>query len=230
MRILLVEDEDRLRDALSRGLRSEGHEVLGAHDGETGLRLASEGTFDVIVCDILVPRINGFQLCQRLRARRVATPILVLTAKDGEWDQAEALDAGADDYLTKPFSFVVLNAHLRALVRRSAGGAGEGAAMLHAGDVAVDFRTGVCTVAGAPVELSRREQALLGALLARPGEVVAKADLLRDVWGEGFDGDPNIVEVYIGYLRRKLDQPFGRRRIETVRGLGYRFNAEPPAR
>lgn len=223
MRILLVEDEDRLREALARGLRSEGHEVIGAHDGEVGLRLASEREFDVIVCDILVPKINGFQLCQQLRAKGLRTPILVLTAKDGEWDQAEALDAGADDYLTKPFSFVVLSAHLRALVRRAGAAGGEGVATLHVGDVRLDFRSGVCTVAGNAVELSRREQALLGALLARPGEVVGKGELLREVWGEEFDGDPNIVEVYIGYLRRKVDQPFGRRSIETVRGVGYRL-------
>jgi len=228
VRILLVEDEDRLRDALARGLRAEGHEVLGAHDGETGLRLAGERAFDVIVCDILIPKINGFQLCKRLRERDVTTPILVLTAKDGEWDQAEALDAGADDYLTKPFSFVVLSAHLRALQRRASSGAGEGAAAIQVGDVRVDFRAGSCTVAGEAVELSRREQALLVALLSRPGGVVAKAELLREVWGERFDGDPNIVEVYIGYLRRKVDQPFGRRSIETVRGVGYRLRVGAP--
>ena len=225
LRVLLIEDETRLREALARGLRAEGHQVFTSGDGADGLRLASEHALDVIVCDILLPTMNGFRICKQLRAAGVSTPILMLTAKDGEWDEAEALDSGADGYLTKPFSYVVLRAHLRALARRAASGGRDGS-LLEVGDVRLDHRVGRCTRAGQEVTLSRREQSLLGALLARSGATVAKEELLHLVWGEAFEGDPNIVEVYIGYLRRKLDLPFGTRSIETVRGAGYRWVSE----
>jgi len=223
MRILFIEDEDHLRDALCRGLQEEQHEVVAASTGPEGLRLAKEQSFDVIVCDILLPQLNGFQICRRLREQAIWTPIIMLTAKDGEWDQAEALDAGADDYLTKPFSYVVLKAHLRALVRRGAKTAVGDADTLRAGDLILDRRAHRCARGTNEVELSRREFDMLGALMMSPGKAMSKEDLMRQVWGADFNGDPNIVEVYIGYLRKKVDAPFGRRSIETVRGLGYRL-------
>jgi two-component system OmpR family response regulator len=226
MRILFIEDENRLREALCRGLREEGHEVIAARTGSEGLAIAQAESFDVIVCDILLPHVNGFQICQRLRDQGVWTPILMLTAKDGEWDQAEALDAGADDYLTKPFSYVVLRAHLRALARRGARSATHDASVLQAGDLVLDYRRRRCSRGDTEVDLSRREFDLLGALMAVPGEAVSKDELIKTIWGPEFNGDPNIVEVYVGYLRKKIDAPFGRHSLETVRGYGYRLNAD----
>ena len=222
MRILFIEDEERLREALCRGLRAEGHDVVAASTGSEGLRLAQEQAFDVIVCDILLPHVNGFQICQRIRDDAIWTPILMLTAKDGEWDQAEALDAGADDYLTKPFSFVVLRAHLRALARRNAHSSAGESSVLRAGDLSLDYNIRRCARGDAEIMLSRREFEVLGVLLARPGETISKEELMRRVWGPEFNGDPNIVEVYVGYLRKKIDAPFDRRTIETVRSFGYR--------
>lgn len=225
LRVLLVEDEDRLREALRRGLRAEGHQVHATGDGGEGLRLAQTLELDVIVCDILLPTMNGFRICELLREHGIATPILMLTAKDGEWDEAEALDSGADGYLTKPFSYVVLRAHLRALARRGAASS-DTASLLEIGDVRLDYRLGRCSRAGHDIDLSRREQAILGELLAHADQPVAKDELVRTVWGDNFAGDPNIVEVYIGYLRRKLDTPFRRHSIETVRGVGYRWKVD----
>lgn len=230
MRILFIEDEDRLREALCSGLRAENHDVVAASTGSEGLHIAETEAFDVIVCDILLPHLNGFQICKRLRDREIWTPILMLTAKDGEWDQDEALEAGADDYLTKPFSYVVLRAHLRALARRGARSDTNDANLLKAGDLILDYRRRRCSRAGSQIELSRREFDLLGALLASPGEAIAKEDLLRKIWGPEFNGDPNIVEVYIGYLRKKVDAPFGRKSIETVRGFGYRVSSDVDTR
>ena len=226
MRILFIEDEDRLRDALCRGLREEQHDVVAASTGSEGLRLAEEQSFDVIVCDILLPHVNGFRICQRLREQAIWTPILMLTAKDGEWDEAEALDAGADDYLTKPFSYVVLRAHLRALARRGAKTATDDSSVLRAGDLILDYRARRCARGSHEIELSRREFEVLGALLACPGEAISKEELMRRIWGPEFNGDPNIVEVYIGYLRKKVDAPFDRRSLETVRGFGYRLTVD----
>jgi two-component system OmpR family response regulator len=223
MRILFIEDEDGLREALCRGLTEDHHDVVGASTGSEGLRLAEEQSFDVIICDILLPHVNGFQICQRLREQAIWTPILMLTAKDGEWDQAEALDAGADDYLTKPFSYVVLLAHLRALVRRGAKTAPSDSEVLRAGDLILDCRSHRCARANVEIDLSRREFDMLETLLATPGEAIAKEDLMRKVWGPAFNGDANIVEVYVGYLRKKIDVPFDRHSIETVRGFGYRL-------
>jgi DNA-binding response OmpR family regulator len=223
LRVLLIEDEYHMREALCRGLREEGNEAVGAATGSEGLRLARDEGFDVIVCDILLPGLNGFQICRRLREQGVWTPILMLTAKDGEWDQAEALDAGADDYLTKPFSYVVLKAHLRALVRRGAKSATAAGDVLRWGDLVLDRRAHRCSRSGRDVDLSHREFDLLAELMASGARAVSKAELLERVWGPTFNGDPNIVEVYMGYLRRKVDAPFGRRTIETVRGVGYRL-------
>ena len=167
----------------------------------------------------MLPGMNGYQICRTLRAEGVWTPILMLTAKDGEWDEAEALDTGADDFLSKPFSFVVLVARLRAILRR---GAPPRPAVLNVGDLHLDPATRECHRNGSPVDLTAREFALLEHLMRHPDEVVNKTALLEDVWGQERDADPNVVEVYIGYLRRKVDAPFGRHSIVTVRGAGYR--------
>jgi two-component system OmpR family response regulator len=216
MRILFIEDEPRLREALCRGLSEEGHEAVGAATGAEGLGLAEQQSFDVIVCDILLPEINGFALVRRLREQAVWTPVLMLTAKDGEWDEAEALDAGADGYL-------------RALARRGAKVPASSSEVLRAGDLILDLRARRCARGGTEVELSAREFSLLAELLSCPGQALSKEELMRRVWGPEFAGDPNIVEVYVGYLRKKLDLPFGRRSIETVRGYGYRLAAEDHA-
>jgi two-component system OmpR family response regulator len=219
VRVLVVDDEVHLAQSVSRGLRAEGFDVDIVHHGTDGLWRAREGAYGAIVLDILLPGMNGYQICRTLRAEGNWTPILMLTAKDGEYDEAEALDTGADDYLSKPFSFVVLVARLRALARR---GAVPRPAVLAAGDLVFDPLTRECRRGDTLVSLTARETSLLEALLRRPGEVVAKRDLLREVWGDEFDGDTNVVEVYMGYLRRKVDQPFGRRSLQTVWGVGYR--------
>jgi two-component system OmpR family response regulator len=220
VRVLVVEDEVHLGETVSRGLRAEGFDVELVHDGLDGLWRARERQYAAIVLDILLPGMNGYQVCRTLRDDGVWTPILMLTAKNGEYDEAEALDIGADDFLSKPFSFVVLVARLRALARR---GTAPRPPVLTAGDLVVDPVSRTCTRGGAGIDLTPRELALLAALLRRPGEVVPKAQLLRQVWGDDFDGDANVVEVYVGYLRRKLDVPFGRRTLQTVRGAGYRL-------
>lgn len=224
MRVLLVEDEVTLADAIARGLAAEGFDVEAVHDGLDGLWRAREHRYSAVILDIMLPGMNGYQVCRKLREEGVWTPILMLTAKDGEWDEAEALDTGADDFLSKPFSFVVLVARLRALLRR---GAAPRPAVLRVGDLALDPATRECSRDGAAVELTSREFALLERLMRHPDEVVSKRDLLEQVWGHESDADPNVVEVYVGYLRRKVDAPFGRRSILTVRGAGYRVVADP---
>ncbi len=219
MRVLVVDDEVRLADAVRRGLVAEGFEVDVSNDGADGLWRAREGSYDAILLDLLMPGMNGFSVSRTLRAEGDTTPILILTAKHGEYDEAEALDLGADDYLTKPFSFVVLVARLRALIRRSAVG-GPYASYRHGG-VVLDVPHRRATVDGEPVALTAREFHLLEALIRCPGQVVPKNELLDLVWGASEARDPNVVEVYIGYLRRKL----GAARIETVRGFGYRLPA-----
>jgi two-component system, OmpR family, response regulator len=223
VRVLVVEDEVHLAETIGRGLRAEGFDVELVHDGLDGLWRARERPYAAIVLDILLPGMNGYEVCRTLRRDGVWTPILVLTAKTGEYDEAEALDIGADDFLSKPFSFVVLVARLRALVRR---GSAPRPPVLAAGDLTVDPVTRTCNRNGTAVDLTPRELALLAALLRRAGEVVPKTALLREVWGDDFDGDANVVEVYVGYLRRKLDAPFGRRTLQTVRGAGYRLVAD----
>lgn len=215
MRVLVVEDEVRQAAALKRGLEAEGFAVDVASTGTDGLWLATEQPYDVIVLDVMLPGLNGYKVCAELRAKQIWTPVLMLTAKDGELDEAEALDTGADDFLSKPFSYVVLVAHLRALMRR---GATSRPKVLRAGDMAIDVTTRTCTVREQPVALTQREFGVLEYLMQRMGEVVPKSEIVEHVWDFAFDGDPNIVEVHVSAIRRKT----GSDSIETVRGLGYR--------
>jgi two-component system, OmpR family, response regulator len=219
VRVLLVEDETVLADAIVRGLGAEGFEVEAVHDGLEGLARAREHRYAAVILDIMLPGMNGYRVCRTLRAEGIWTPILMLTAKDGEWDEAEALDTGADDFLSKPFSFVVLVARLRALLRR---GAGPRPAVLRVGDLSLDPATRECRRGDQLIDLTARELALLEHLMRHPDEVVSKRSLLEEVWGHERDADPNVVEVYAGYLRKKVDAPFGRHSIVTVRSAGYR--------
>ncbi len=223
MRLLVVEDETKLAAYLKRGLEADGHAVDVAADGEEGLWLARNQPYDVIILDILLPKLNGYRVCAVLREDSNWTPILMLTAKDGAFDIAEALDSGADDYLTKPFSFVVLLARIRALVRR---GAPARPTVLEVGDLRLDPAAHTVERDGAEIMLTAKEFSLLEHLMRHPGEAVSKTDILNAVWDWDFEGDPNVVEVYIGYLRRKIDQPFDRASIETIRGVGYRLRAD----
>ncbi len=222
MRILIVEDEAAMARSLARGLRAEGYSVEVASDGEEGLARALEETFDAVVLDLMLPKLNGYAVTRQLRAAGARVPVLMLTAKQGEFDQTEALDTGADDFLSKPFSYPVLLARLRALIRR---GGAPGGAVISCGDIRLDTRERRCWRGESEVVLTRREQALLSYLLHRPGEAVSKAELLDHVWDPGQERDPNVVEVYVGYLRRKLDQPGLPSHIETVRSFGYRLVA-----
>jgi two-component system, OmpR family, response regulator len=221
MRVLVVEDEKKVASAVRRGLEAEGFAVDVALDGPNGVWLATENDYDAILLDIMLPGLNGYKVCEQLREAGNWTPILMLTAKDGEYDQAEALDTGADDYLTKPFSFVVLLARLRALLRRS----GRSVPVVYeAGDLKLDPIRHRCVRGEVEVALTAREFAVLEFLLRHSGEVVTKSEVLNNVWDFAFEGDPNIVEVYIRHLRRKLDEPFGRQLIHTIRGAGYRLD------
>jgi DNA-binding response OmpR family regulator len=223
LRVLVVEDESALAEVVRAGLADEGFAVDVQHTGVDGLWAATENPYDVVVLDIMLPGLNGYEVCRQMRSRGVWTPVLMLTAKEGEYDQADAFDLGADDYLIKPFSFVVLVARLRALVRR---GAPARPVVLTAGDLAVDPARRQVTRAGQPVRVTAREFALLEFLMRHRGDVVSKTQIIENVWDANFDGDPNIVEVYVGYLRRKIDQPFGRNAIQTERGMGYRLAAD----
>jgi DNA-binding response OmpR family regulator len=223
VRVLVVEDEKRLAAGLKKGLEAEGFATDIALNGTDGLWMAKENPYDAIVLDIMLPGMNGYQVCATLREDEVWTPILMLTAKDGEFDEAEALDTGADDYVTKPFSFLVLVARLRSLIRR---GAGERPAILEAGDLGFDPGSRLAWRGEIKVDLTAREMALLEFLLRHKGEVVSKGAILEHVWDYDFEGDSNIVEVYVGHLRNKLDRPFGRGALETVRGVGYRLAAD----
>jgi DNA-binding response OmpR family regulator len=222
VRVLLVEDEVRLAENVRRGLAAEDFVVDVVHNGDDGLFNAQVNGYDVVVLDIMLPGLNGYEVCRRMRAAGVWTPVLMLTAKDGEYDQADALDLGADDYLTKPFSFLVLVARLRALVRR---GAPARPTVLAAGDLTLDPASRAVRRGGQEVGLTPREFGLLLFLMRHRGDVVSKTDILESVWDANYEGDDNVVEVYVGYLRRKIDQPFGRHAIETVRGVGYRLAA-----
>ncbi len=223
MRILVIEDDKHLAASVRRGLRAEGFAVDIALDGTDGLWRATECVYDAIVCDIMLPGMSGYRLCGELRAAGNWTPILMLTAKDGELDEAEALDTGADDFLTKPFSYVVLVAHLRALLRR---GNRERPTILEVGDLRLDPAAHRVWRTDTPIALSPRQFSLLEFLMRRAGEAVSKAAILDHVWDFAFDGDPNIVEVYVRQLRRKIDEPFGRRAIETIRLVGYRLDSD----
>ncbi|GAA0741766.1 response regulator transcription factor [Dactylosporangium roseum] len=208
----------RMAHALQRGLQAEGFAVDVAGDGPTGLELARHGGYDAVILDIMLPGLSGYRVVQALRAEKNWVPVLMLSAKDGEYDQADGLDCGADDYLTKPFSYVVLVARLRALLRR---GAPERPSVLTVGELTLDPARRRVTSAGTEIVLTAREYALLEYLMRRPGQVVSKTELLDHVWDASIDTAPNAVEVYVGYLRRKL----GRDALETVRGAGYRLRA-----
>ena len=223
MRILVVEDEKRLATALKRGLADEGFAVDVAFDGTEGLWMAQEGAYDAIVLDIMLPGLNGYKVCAQLREAGNWTPILMLTAKTGEFDHAEALDTGADDFLAKPFSYVVLMAHLRALLRRRTG---ERPTVLTAGDLILDPAQHRCWRGDVEITLTPRQFSLLEFLMRRAGEVLSKTAILEHVWDFAFEGDSNIVEVYVGYLRKKVDAPFGRHAIETLRLVGYRLDPD----
>ncbi|OFE14305.1 DNA-binding response regulator [Humibacillus sp. DSM 29435] len=223
MRVLVVEDERNLAETLRRGLTDEGFVVEVVHDGVEALWMATENPFDAIVLDIMLPKLNGYKVLEKLRERQVWSPVLMLTAKDGEYDQTDAFDLGADDYLTKPFSFIVLVARIRALIRR---GAPERPMVLSAGDLQLDPGRRRVSRAGEEISLTAREYGLLAFLMHHRGFVTSKADIIDGVWDPAFEGDDNIVEVYIRYLRQKIDVPFGRHAIETVRGLGYRLAAD----
>ena len=223
MRLLVVEDEEHLATAIADGLTAEGFSVDVSNDGLDGLWRAREGSYDAIVLDILLPGMHGYKVCRTLRDEGIWTPILILTAKDGEYDEAEALDTGADDFLSKPFSFVVLLARLRALIRR---GAPPRPAVLTIGSLHLDPGARRVSRSDTDIRLTAREFALLEYLVRKDGNVASKAEILDHVWGIDFSGDPNVVEVYVGYLRKKIDQPFGTETIETVRGAGYRLAAD----
>jgi two-component system OmpR family response regulator len=221
VRVLVVEDEPRLAKALQRGLTAEGYAVEVCGDGATALETLRHEQWDAVILDIMLPRLSGYRVVRALRAEGVWVPVLMLSAKDGEYDQADGLDSGADDYLTKPFSFVVLLAKLRALLRR---GAPERPAVLTAGGLRLDPASRRVLRGEVEISLTAREFSLLEYLIRRPGQVVTKTELLDHVWDAAADTDPNIVEVYVGYLRRKIDQPFGERSLQTVRGAGYRLD------
>jgi two-component system OmpR family response regulator len=222
VKLLLVEDDVKIGAAVRRGLEAEGFVVDLATDGNDGLWLATEGSYDLIVLDIMLPGRNGYRICADLRAAGIWTPVLMLTAKDGDLDEAEALDTGADDYLTKPFSFPVLVARVRALLRRAAG---RSPAPVSAGDLRIDPGAHRVWRGSDEVRLTAREFDVLEFLVRRTGQVLSKHEILAGVWQYDFDGDPNIVEVYIRRLRRKIDEPYGRRSIDTIRGAGYRLTA-----
>lgn len=222
VRILVVEDEERLAENLRVGLQADGYTIDTAGDGRIGLVLAQRYPYRGVILDLMLPRLNGYQVCAELRRGGNTLPILVLTAKDGEYDEAEALDTGADDYLTKPFSYVVLRARIRALLRR---GGVTRSSTLTAGDLHLELATRRCRRGGAEIRLTTKEFAVLECLVRAPGAVVSKSDILDEVWDHAYDGDVNIVEVFVSGLRRKLDAPFDRHSIQTVRGAGYRLVA-----
>jgi two-component system OmpR family response regulator len=222
MKVLVVEDEPLLASTLAIGLRAEGCVVVGASNGIDGLSHAVEDEFDAIVLDIMLPGLNGYEVLRRMRTRDVWTPVLMLTAKDGEYDQTDAFELGADDYMTKPFSFIVLVARLRALVRRSAP---HRPAVLSAGTLTLDPARRLVQRESTAIPLTPREYGLLEFLMRNKDTVVTKAEILQNVWDAHYEGADNVVEVYVGYVRRKIDVPFGTSTIQTVRGVGYRLDS-----
>ncbi|MEJ7635863.1 response regulator transcription factor [Aeromicrobium sp.] len=223
MRILVVEDDKRVAFAVKRGLQAEGFAVDVAMDGDNGLWMATENPYDAMILDISLPGLSGYQICDRLRETGVWTPILMLTAMEGADSEARALDTGADDFLSKPFSYMVLLARLRALLRR---GSGERPAVLTVGDLRLDPATHCAWRGDTPVELTPRQFSLLEFLMRHPGEVMSKTSIREHVWDFAFEGDSNIVEVYVGQLRRRIDEPFGLSTLQTVRLVGYRLAAD----
>ena len=222
MRVLVVEDEPKMAGLVKRGLEEECIAVDLADRGEDAVWMAGSTEYDVVVLDVMLPGLDGFEVCRRLRADEVWTPVLMLTARDAVEDRVAGLDGGADDYLVKPFSFEELLARLRALVRR---GAAERPAVLEAGDLRLEPATRRVTRGGAEISLSPKEFALLETLMLRPGKVLSRLQLLEHAWDDTYENRSNVVDVYIRYLREKIDRPFGADTIETVRGVGYRLRA-----
>jgi two-component system OmpR family response regulator len=225
MRLLVVEDSPKMASLLRRGLTEEGYAVDVVANGVDGVWLATEESFDAILLDVVLPDIDGFEVCRRLRRAGRWAPLLMLTARDDVSDRVRGLDAGADDYLTKPFAFEELFARVRSLVRR---GPHERLPLLVIGDLVLDPAEHSVRRGNQPVSLTPREFALLHYFMQHPGDALTRARLLEHVWDFAFDGDPNIVDVYVGYLREKIDRPFGRASLETVRGVGYRLRNEAP--
>jgi len=226
MRALVVEDESKMAALLRRGLQEEGFAVDIAANGEDGSWMGTENDYDVILLDVMLPDVDGFEVCRRLRAADRWAPILMLTARDGVQDRVAGLDAGADDYLTKPFSFDELLARVRALLRR---GPSERPPVLTVGDLVLDPATRRVSRGEQDIDLTPKEFGLLDLFLRHPGEALSRTRILEHVWDFAYDGDSNVVDVYVRYLREKVDRPFGRRSIETVRGVGYRLREEPGA-
>ncbi|HEX5948742.1 MAG TPA: response regulator transcription factor [Actinomycetota bacterium] len=224
MRVLVVEDEVKMAALLKRGLEEEGYAVDTAGDGQQALWLGTENPYAAVVLDVMLPDLDGFEICKRLREAGRWSPVLMLTARDDVPDRVAGLDAGADDYVTKPFAFAELVARLRALVRR---GAPERPAALRAGDLVMDPATRRVARRDVPIDLTAKEFALLEYLLRHPGEVLSRTQLIEHVWDFAYDGDSNVVDVYVRYLREKVDRPFGSDSIETVRGAGYRLREAP---
>ena len=220
MRVLVVEDDPEMGAALSVGLGAEGLVVDVASDGVDGLWMAQENAYDLIVLDIMLPRMSGYELCKRLREAGSTVPILMLTAKDGEYDEADALDLGADDYLSKPFSYIVLLARIRALLRRAPA---DRSPTLTLGDLSLDPATRQCHRGDVAITLTSREFDLLEYLMRNRDVVLSRARIAEHVWDVELDIESNVVEVYVSHLRQKIDNPFGRHDIETVRGVGYRI-------
>ena len=225
MRVLLVEDEAALARTVKDGLVEEGFVVDIAVDGVDGVAAAIESQYDAIVLDIMLPKLNGYDVLKEVRRRQIWTPVLMLTAKDGDYDQTDAFDLGADDYLPKPFSFMILVARLRALIRR---GGTERPVLISVGSLVADPVRRVVTRADTALKLTAREYGLLVFLMRNAGAVVSKGQILDNVWDSAYQGADNVVEVYIGYLRKKIDVPFGLSTLQTVRGLGYRLDPDTP--
>ena len=225
MRVLVVEDDLRMSRVLKRGLEEEGHAVDVAADGPEGLWLATENPYAAIVLDVMLPGFDGFDLCRKLRAAGVWPPVLMLTARDAVDDRVRGLDAGADDYLVKPFSLLELAARLRALARRDDRAR---PAVLAEGDLSLDPASKRAWRGGTELRLSPKEFTLLELFLRHPGVVLTRSQILDAAWDFGYDGGSNVVDQYVTYLRRKIDTPFGRHDLETVRGMGYRFRHQDP--
>lgn len=226
MRVLVIEDEKALAETVRRGLTNEGFVVRVEHDGPAGLWAATEEPFDVIVLDIMLPGLNGYNVLREVRHRKIWTPIMMLTAKDGDYDQTDAFEFGADDYLTKPFSFMVLTARLRALVRR---GAPERPVDLVVGSLVLNPNRRSVTRGKQEISLTAKEFALLHFLMRNHGSIVSKSEILTNVWDPAYDGAENVVEVYVGYLRKKIDAPYELATLQTVRGMGYRLVSDQSA-
>ena len=226
MRVLVIEDEVRMARLVKRALEEEGHAVDVAGTGPDGLWMATENPYAAIVLDVMLPGFDGFELCRRLRGAGIWVPVLMLTARDEIGDRVRGLDAGADDYLVKPFSLLELAARLRALTRRDDR---RRPAVLAEGDLKLDPASKRAWRAGTEIELSPKEFSLLEFFLRNPGTVLTRSQIIEAVWDFAYDGTSNVVDQYVKYLRRKVDTPFGRHDLQTVRGMGYRLRHDEPA-